>query len=111
MSNEALGKWIFLIGVIIGIIAVFLTDYADYLILVVFILGLIIGFLGIAEKNLVKLLLAAVALLVSASSIRAISILGEVSQYIAAILLNFTILVGAIVLVVSIKSVIEVLKK
>jgi len=112
MSNEAIGKWAFLIGLIIAVIAAFVTGYTELILLVLFILGLIVGFMNIHEKNVVKFLVALVALLVlGVASINALSVLGIISDYLNRILGNFIAFVSAAGLVVSIKSIIETTKK
>jgi hypothetical protein len=107
-----IGKWIFIIGMVIAVIAGFVQGYASLILLLLFILGLVVGFLNVSDKNLPKFLMAAIALLLlGVSSISALSILGIVSVYLNAILGNFIAFVGAAALVVSIKAIIEVNKK
>lgn len=112
MSNELIGKWAFLIGLIIAVIAGFITGYTEIILLVLFILGLIVGFMNIKDKDHIKFLLASVALLaLGVSSISALSILAVVSIYLNAILGNFISFVSAAALVVSIKAILETSKK
>ncbi len=112
MSNELIGKWAFIIGLIIAVIAGFITGYTEVILLALFILGLIVGFMNIKDKDLMKFLLATVALLVlGVSSINALSMLGVVSDYLDSILGNFISFVSAAALVVSIKAVLETSKK
>jgi len=109
--NQAIGKWAFLIGLIIAVIAAFIPGYAGTILLILFILGLIVGFMNIAEKQVVKFLVAAIALLaLGVASINALSVLAIVSTYLDSILSNFIAFVSAAALVVAIKSIIETAK-
>lgn len=112
MSSELIGKWAFIIGLIIAVIAGFISGYPTAILLILFILGLIVGFLNISEKNNIKFLVATIALLtLGVGSINALSVLSIVSTYLNAILSNFIAFVSAAALVVSIKSVVETTKK
>ncbi len=112
MGNELIGKWAFLIGLIIAVVAGFIIGYTTPILLVLFILGLIVGFLNITDKDLVKFLVAAIALLaLGVSSISALSVLDVVSVYLNNILGNFISFVSAAALVVAIKAIIETSKK
>ena len=112
MSSEAIGKWSFIIGLIIAVIAAFVTTYASAALLILFILGLIVGFLNISEKNLIKFLVAAIAIItLGMGSLNALSVLGVINTYINAILGNFIAFVGATALIVSIKAILETGKR
>jgi hypothetical protein len=111
MSNELIGKWAFLIGLIIAVIASFISGYTTIVLLILFILGLVVGFLNIVEKNTIKFLVAVSSLLIlGVASISTLSILGIISSYINAILGNFIAFVSAAALVVAIKSIVETSK-
>jgi len=108
MKTKFFGKWAFLIGLVIAVIASFLGGYAATIAVVLFVLGLVVGFLNISEKDSNKFLLAAIALLVGGiASISALSILGVVSTYLSSILGNFIAFVSAAALVVAIKAIFE----
>ncbi len=112
MSTDMIGKWAFLIGLILAVIAGFITGYAQYIALVLFILGLVVGFLNVSGKDAQKFLISVVALLLlGVGSISALAVLGIVSTYVNSILGNFIAFVGAAGLVVAIKSVVETSKK
>jgi len=112
MSLDLVGKWAFLIGLVIAVIAGFVTGYASLVLLVLFILGLVVGLLNVTEKDSTKFLVAVVALLVlGVGSINALSVLGVVSSYLDVILGNFIAFVAAAGLVVSVKIVIEAARK
>lgn len=112
MANELIGKWAFLVGLIVAVIAGFATGYATTVAAVLFVLGLIVGFLNINAKDSTKFLVATIALLTGGiASITALSILGVVIDYINAIIGNFVAFVSASALVVAIKAVFETSKK
>ncbi len=108
MKSKLVGKWAFLVGLIIAVLASFLTGYAATVALALFVLGLIVGFLNISEKDSNKFLLASIALLSGGiASITAISMLAVVSTYLNAILGSFVAFVSAAALVVAIKAIFE----
>ncbi len=112
MNIKFVGKWAFLIGLVIAVLASFLTGYATTIALTLFILGLVVGFLNISEKDSNKFLVANIALLTGGiASITAISIIGVVSSYLNTILGSFVAFVSAAALVVAIKAIFETSKK
>ncbi len=112
MVNKLIGKWAFLAGLIIAVIASFVSGYATAAALVLFVLGLLVGLLNISEKDSTKFLVATIALLTGGiASISALSILGIAVSYVSAILGNFVAFVSAAALVVAIKAVLETSKK
>ncbi len=111
MKDNVIGKWAFIIGLVIALIASFWVTYLNVILPILFLLGLIVGFLNISEKNKVKFLVATIALLAAAASLSFISFLGMISQYITAIVNNFIAFVLAAALVVSIKAIVETNQK
>lgn len=112
MANELIGKWAFLIGMIIAVIAGFITGYATTFALALFVLGLVVGFLNISKKESTHFLIAAIALLTGGiASINALSILGISISYVSAIIGNFVAFISAAALVVAIKAIFETSKK
>ena len=111
MSSELIGKWAFLIGLVVAVIAGLVEGVytIPYLALILVILGLIVGFLNIAEKNTVKLLVAIIALM-GIGSMTILAIPG-ISGYLESILGNFVAFVGAAGLIVAVKAIIETSKK
>ena len=111
MKNlDVLGKWAFIIGLVIAVIAAFIgtSISASTIALILFILGLIVGFLNIADKQLTKFLIATIALLLlGIGSISALSIIGTVSGYLNSILANVIAFVGAAALIVALKTIYE----
>ena len=113
MSLDMVGKWSFIIGLVIAILAAFITVVSDVLfLLILFVLGLLVGFLNVTNKNSSTFLLGVITLLLlGAGSLGALSVLGVVSGYLESALGNFIAFVGAAGLVVSIKAVFETSRK
>ena len=111
MKNlDVLGKWAFIIGLVIAVLAAFIGSSisASTVLLILFILGLIVGYLNITEKQLVKFLIATIALLLlGIGSISALSVVGNVSGYLNTILANIISFVSASALVVALKTIYE----
>jgi len=111
MKFKFVGKWAFLVGLVIAVLASFLTGYATAVALVLFLLGLVVGFLNISEKNSSKFLLATIALLSGGiASMSALAMLGVVSAYLVTILGSFVAFVSAAALVVALKAIFETSK-
>ena len=112
-NKDAIGKWAFIIGLAIAIIAAILQQADVYnlpqLTLILVVLGLIVGFLNISEKDSTKLLIAIIALLgVGGMTVVAIP---AIDAYLTAILKNFVAFVAAAGFVVAVKSIYEISKK
>ncbi|MBU0958415.1 MAG: hypothetical protein KKB31_00575 [Nanoarchaeota archaeon] len=108
MENKLIGKWAFLGGLIIAVIAGFMTEYVTTIAFVLFVLGLIVGFLNVSEKESTKFLIAAIALLTGGiASLTALSMLGVSADYIITVLANFVAFISAAALVVAIKAIFE----
>ena len=107
MKNAAqIGKWAFLIGLIIALVLGFITSYTSTLMMLLVVLGLVVGYLNISDKESTKFLVAVIALVVGGvAGIEVITILGVVTTKIVAILTNFITFASAAGLVVAVKSV------
>ena len=108
MDLEQVGKWAFIVGLVLvlltGLIAVPMAALG------LFVLGLIVGFLNIAAKETEKFLLATIALmLLGIGSIGTLTILGTtISTALNTILASLTAFAGASALVVAVKAVLEI---
>jgi len=107
-----IGKWSFLVGIILSIISAFTINVlpSSTMILVLFILGLSVGFLNVTRKNSVGFLVSVLILLVL--GVGGISALSEVNlfgfySYLAAMLSSFVTFVGSAGLVVAIKQILD----
>jgi len=112
MTAQEIGKWAFLIGVILSLLAAFLTNIVTYatLVLILFILGLLVGFLNISRKNSVTFLIGVLVLLIlGVSGISALSQLrlDWFYNYLVTALGSFIAFVGAAGLIVAIKSILD----
>jgi len=111
MKKNLIGKWAFLIGLIVAVIAGLIEGYytIPYLALILVILGLIVGFINIAEKNTIKLLVSIIALIAVGSA--TITVIPAISAYLTSILTNFVAFVSAAGLVVAVKAIVETSSK
>jgi len=108
---KLIGKWAFIIGLALAIIAGLLQGIYEIpsLMLILVVLGLIVGFLNIAEKDTVKLLIAIVALMGVGGL--TISVIPIIDTYLQAMLTNILIFASGAGLVIAIKAVIETTKR
>ncbi len=98
------GKWAFLVGILLAIIAGFFT--IPYVMTILAVLGLIVGFLDVTSKESHQYLMAVVALLViGTASISAFSALGTLYGVTESVITNVIAFVGASGLVVAVKEV------
>jgi len=104
-----IGKWAFLVGVLIAIFSGLLYYQAAYIWSIIIIaLGLIVGFLNIHEKEAEKFLIATVALLIIGTvSVNSLFASGSFAGQIQAILNNFISFVSSAALVVALKTVVS----
>ena len=103
-DNKAqFGKIAFVVGLLLAVIAGVVPQvqaYA-YTALILVVLGLVVGFINVAEKNVLSLLIAIIALVMignAALGVNPISL-----KYLVPILNNFVAFVGAAGLVVALK--------
>jgi hypothetical protein len=107
--DEVIGKWAFIIGLVIAIIVGFVAiPYAGLILLV---LGLIVGFLNIAAKETTQYLIAAIALMTGAVALSVAPVPGVVGDVVSNVLSAFVAFVAAAALVVAIKGVVELSSK
>jgi len=103
MKLTLVGRWAFIIGILLAVLAGF-TEIS-YLAVILFILGLIVGFLNIKEKEVTMFLLAVITLLAIGISGLQIEALPLTIDF---ILENFLIFIGAAGLVVALKQILVV---
>lgn len=106
MDQKQMGRWAFIIGLIISLLLGFVTfSYAS---LILVILGLIVGFLNITEKEASKYLIAVIALtVIGIAGLQALAILGSLYTWIQNVLTSFLVFVAASAVVVAIKALFE----
>ena len=95
-----LGKCSFIVGLMIAVAGGLGFEQAWFG-WILAVLGLIVGFLNVSDKESQTFLLAAIALIVSASAVGAIPYIGESMTRIIA---NLVLFLGGAVLVVAVKS-------
>ena len=112
MKTEEIGKWAFLLGIVLSIVSAFTTGFipAGIMALLLFIFGLGVGLLNVTRKNTITFLLAVLVLLVLGTGgiavLSQISILG-IYTYLAVMLGSFISFVGAAGLVIAIRAVLD----
>jgi hypothetical protein len=96
------GKWAFIVGIVLAIIAGFIS--ASWPAIVLAILGLIVGFLNISAKEVLHYLVAVIALLlIGTAGVSALVSLGGFVETVQMMITNFIVFVSASGLVVAIK--------
>lgn len=99
------GKWAFIAGIILAVLAGFFA--IPNLAVVLLILGLVVGFLNVSKEEVQSYLIAVIALLlIGAGSLQALDALGvNLAGWAETVFANFLTFVAASGLVVAIKSI------
>lgn len=106
MIQGKIGRWAFIIGLVISILLGFLTFSYSSLLLVI--LGLVVGFMNITEKEAQKFLIGVLALIVvGLAGLQAFAIWGTFYSWMQQVLTSFTAFVAASAVVVAIKVMLE----
>ncbi len=106
MSQSKMGRWAFIIGLIIAVLLGFVSFTYASLILVI--LGLIVGFLNVSEKEATSYLIAVITLMiVGIAGLQALSVLGSLYIWIQTVLTSFIIFIAASAVVVAIKELLD----
>ena len=103
---DKLGKYAFIIGFILALLATFLQHQA-WTFWVLALIGLVVGFLNITSEETNTFLLASIGLILSATALQTIPMVGEFATEMVANVLSF---LGAAVLVVAIRAIISTAK-
>ena len=97
MNLEQIGKWAFIVGLVIAVLAGLFFQPA-WAIWVLAILGVIVGFLNITAEDTRGFLLAAIALTLSATALNTVPLLGlevtSVLGYVAAFVAGAMVVVA-----------------
>ncbi len=102
---DQIGKYAFIAGVVLAVVAGFIGQAWVWWVLAV--LGLVVGILNVTGDETRGFLLAAIGLILSASSIQQLPAIGET---LTTILSNIVVFIGPAVLVVALKSLFETAK-
>jgi len=103
---QTLGKWAFIIGIILAVIAAFVTQ-VPWIYWILAVLGLIVGFLNITAEETKGFLLAAIGLILSATAVQGIPLIG---QMVTRVMGNIVAFIAAALLVVALKALFETAK-
>ena len=101
-----LGKWAFIGGIVLAVVAAFVSQ-TSWMYWALAVLGLVVGVLNVTAEETKGFLLSAVALILSASAVQGIPLVGEL---VTAIMGNLVAFMSAAVLVVALKSLFETAK-
>ena len=101
-----MGRYAFIAGLVIAFLAALFTQ-VSWFYWVLAVLGLVVGFMNVTGEESRGFLLAAIGLILSATSIQVIPFVGDVAAYIAGNLVAF---IAPAVLVVALKSLFETAK-
>lgn len=106
VKTSTLGKWAFIVGIVIAIATGFLNLW--WFPAVLFVLGVAVGFFNVSKDEVLLYLAATAVLILSASSLLALQELigGTATLMLKSILSNFNAFVAASGLVVAIRTVI-----
>jgi len=107
VETSTVGKWSFIVGIIIAILTGFFE--IAWFPAVLFVLGVFVGFFNVSKKEVPLYLMATAVLILSASSLLNLQSLigGNATIVLGYILSNFNAFVAASGLVVAIRTVIE----
>jgi hypothetical protein len=106
MTYGKLGRWAFIIGLVVAILLGFVTFSYSSLVLVL--LGLVVGFLNVTEKEATNYLVAVIALIVvGIAGLQAFSLWGTFYTWIQAVFSSFVTFASASAVVVAIKVMFE----
>ncbi len=102
---EQLGRWAFIVGVAIAIVAGLIPSLQSvtWVTWLLVVLGLIVGFLNVTDKETTGFLIAAIALMVVGGS--GLSVFGTLGSVLTSILNNIVAFVAPGALVVALKAV------
>jgi hypothetical protein len=107
MNQGTIGKWAFIIGLVIAVLAG-LFFQPGWAIWVLAILGVIVGLLNVAAEETRGFLLASIALTLSASALNTIPLIGTAFSYVLPFVVAF---VAGATIVVALKELFQTARK
>ena len=110
MKDTVIGKWAFILGMILAIlVGLVAIPYSALTAVILMVLGLIVGFLNIEVKETNEYLVASIALLIiGIGGVTALDVLGvTIFDWVQGVLSNFIAFVGASALVVALKAIVQ----
>jgi hypothetical protein len=97
MKLETVGKWAFIIGLVLALVVGYIFQ-AEWVLWVLAILGVIVGLLNVTREDTERFLLAAIAFALSITALNTIPVLGlqitNVLGYVAAFVAGAVIVVA-----------------
>lgn len=113
VEGSKLGQWAFIVGVIIAVVVGLFSarlslQMQGTLALVLVILGLAVGFMNVSEKESVPFLVAAAALMLTATSVDTLSKIDfgiSLGTYLAGIVSQIAVFVAPAAVIVALKSI------
>ncbi|UCD07775.1 MAG: hypothetical protein JSW41_02285 [Candidatus Aenigmatarchaeota archaeon] len=115
MVDQRVGAWAFILGVIIAIIAGIVvtaipTGITEWVALILVILGIVVGFLNIQDKQITGFLIAAIALMLTASAWQGLQPIFGLGTLLTNIVVYIATFVAPAALVVALKEVLNIAK-
>ena len=108
MNLSQVGRWVFVIGVVLAAVAGFINLGIPHFGLILTVVGLVVGFLNISDKESGGFLIAAIALLMTASALGNIP---QIGAQLSAVGANLSAIAAPAALVVALKSLLGSAKK
>lgn len=107
VNLDLIGKLAFIVGILLVLIGGFAG--IPYMAVILVILGLVIGLLNITKKEITRLLIAGIGLLLVGTA--GLELLPAVGVYVINILKNLVALIAPAVLVASVKEIYDVARR
>ena len=107
MNRQFIGKWAFVVGLVLAVLAGLLFQ-PGWALWVLAILGVIVGFLNIAAEETRGFLLASIALTLSATALNTLPIIGTALSLILPFVIAF---VAGATIVVALKELFQTARK
>jgi len=114
MKTEKIGKWAFILGVFLAVVAGLFVGIDITVGVVLLGLGAIVGLLNISKRETTAFLVAGISLLLSGSMIATSTVtqnIPYIGSYLAYILANILLFFAPVVLIVALKTCYELAKK
>ncbi len=112
-SYAKYGSWAFIIGLVVSILAGFVTTGLEGMYaLILGVLGLIVGLLNVTDKEVQLFLVAAIALMASASSLANVVAFSATAQQVLQTILSYIVVfVSPAAAIVALKAVYDISKE
>jgi hypothetical protein len=107
MDLKTIGKWAFILGLVISVLAglFYQPDWAYW---VLAILGVVVGLLNVTAEETRGFLLASIALVLSATALNTIPVIGDAISFVMLFVIAF---VSGAMIVIALKELFQAAKK